>query len=81
MNLFISGGLGITAFYQMELKNMKNNRQTSVIKRMYAGFALMVALLVATVVLMLDGTSRIHRQLDSVTSDAFPLSRWQIKPV
>ncbi len=73
MNLFISGGLGINAFYQMELKNMKNNRQTSVIKRMYAGFALMVALLVTTVVLMLDGTSRIHRQLDSVTSDVFPL--------
>ncbi|MCW8329169.1 methyl-accepting chemotaxis protein [Photobacterium sp. SDRW27] len=52
---------------------MKKKRQTSVIKRMYAGFALMTALLVATVVLMLDGAARIHNQLDSVTSDAFPL--------
>jgi len=40
---------------------------------MYAGFALMVVLLVATVVLMLNGTSRIHGQLESVTLDAFPL--------
>ncbi|MDX1301419.1 methyl-accepting chemotaxis protein [Photobacterium sp.] len=52
---------------------MKKIRQTSVIKRMYAGFALMVSLLVATVILMLDGTTRIHNQLQSVTSDAFPL--------
>ena len=52
---------------------VKNRRQTSVIKRMYAGFAVMVALFVATLVLMLNGTSRIHSQLESVTSDALPL--------
>ncbi|MGR5145487.1 methyl-accepting chemotaxis protein [Photobacterium alginatilyticum] len=52
---------------------MRKKRQTSVIKRMYAGFALMVLLLVSTVVLMLTGTKRIHDQLESVTSDVFPL--------
>lgn len=52
---------------------MKKNRQTSVIRRMYAGFAVMVALLVTTVVLMLNGTSRVHQQLESVNSDALPL--------
>ncbi|WEM45347.1 methyl-accepting chemotaxis protein (plasmid) [Photobacterium sp. DA100] len=52
---------------------MKKKRQTSVIKRMYVGFALMVLLLVATVVMMLDGNKRIHSQLESVTSNVFPL--------
>lgn len=52
---------------------MKKNRQTSVIRRMYAGFAVMVALLVMTVVLMLNGTNRVHQQLESVNSDALPL--------
>ena len=52
---------------------IRKNRQTSVIKRMYAGFTVMVALFVATVILMLNGTSRIHSQLESVTSDALPL--------
>lgn len=52
---------------------MKSKKQTSVIQRLYAGFALMVALLIATIVLMLDGTSRIHQQLESVTTNALPL--------
>ncbi|WP_415226618.1 methyl-accepting chemotaxis protein [Psychromonas sp.] len=52
---------------------MKKNRQTSVIRRMYAGFAVMVALLITTVVLMLNGTSRVHQQLEYVNSDALPL--------
>ncbi len=52
---------------------MKSKKQTSVIQRIYAGFALMVALLIATIVLMLDGTSRIHQQLESVTTNALPL--------
>ena len=55
-------------------KNLfKINRQTSVIKRMYAGFAVMVLLFVATVVLMLNGTNRIYNQLESVNEDALPL--------
>ncbi|WP_019616542.1 methyl-accepting chemotaxis protein [Psychromonas ossibalaenae] len=52
---------------------IKKNRQTSVIKRMYAGFSVMVLLFVATVALMLNGTSRIHKQLESVNTDALPL--------
>ncbi|MCW8327298.1 methyl-accepting chemotaxis protein [Photobacterium sp. SDRW27] len=52
---------------------MKTTRQTSVIRRMYTGFAVMVLLFAATIVLMLDGTNRIHRQLETVTSDALPL--------
>ena len=52
---------------------IKKTRQTSVIKRMYAGFAVMVALFVATVVLMLNGTNRIHSQLEFVTANALPL--------
>ncbi|MDX1301949.1 methyl-accepting chemotaxis protein [Photobacterium sp.] len=52
---------------------MNTMRQASVIRRMYAGFAVMVGLMAATIVLMLDGTSRIHQQLESVTTDALPL--------
>ncbi|WP_028864414.1 methyl-accepting chemotaxis protein [Psychromonas aquimarina] len=52
---------------------IKNNKQTSVIKRMYGGFAVMVLLFVATVLLMLNGTSRIHKQLESVNMDALPV--------
>ncbi|MFT5807629.1 MAG: methyl-accepting chemotaxis protein [Moritella dasanensis] len=58
----------------MEMKNMlKKNKQTSIIKRMYAGFAVMIILFVATVTLMLNGTSRIYNQLESVNEDALPL--------
>jgi len=49
------------------------NRKTSVIKRMYAGFTVMVLLFIATVALMLNGTSLIHTQLQSVNSNALPL--------
>ncbi|MEZ8093099.1 methyl-accepting chemotaxis protein [Photobacterium swingsii] len=52
---------------------MKNKRQTSVIRRMYAGFAVMVLLFVVTVTLMLQGTNRIHAQLEAVTSESLPL--------
>ncbi|MFT6986189.1 MAG: methyl-accepting chemotaxis protein [Psychromonas sp.] len=62
------------AFLGLQIGNsMKKNRQTSVIRRMYAGFAVMVALLITTVVLMLNGTSRVHQQLEYVNSDALPL--------
>ncbi|ELR67540.1 Methyl-accepting chemotaxis protein I [Photobacterium marinum] len=40
---------------------------------MYTGFAVMVLLFAATIYLMLDGTSRIYRQLETVTVDALPL--------
>ncbi|WP_238028847.1 MULTISPECIES: methyl-accepting chemotaxis protein [unclassified Photobacterium] len=40
---------------------------------MYSGFVVMVALFVLTIVLMLDGTNRIHSQLTTVTTDALPL--------
>ncbi|WP_318477057.1 methyl-accepting chemotaxis protein [Photobacterium leiognathi] len=40
---------------------------------MYSGFVVMVALFVLTIVLMLDGTNRIHNQLTTVTTDALPL--------
>ncbi len=52
---------------------LKINRQTSVIKRMYAGFSVMVALFIATVMLMLNGTSRIYNELESVSMDVLPL--------
>ncbi|MGF1690241.1 methyl-accepting chemotaxis protein [Photobacterium kagoshimensis] len=52
---------------------MKNKRQTSVIRRMYAGFAVMVVLFIVTVTLMLQGTNRIHAQLEAVTSESLPL--------
>jgi methyl-accepting chemotaxis protein len=55
------------------MKMIKKSRQTSIIKRMYAGFAVMVVLFVATVTLMLNGTSRIYNQLESVNEDALPL--------
>ncbi|WP_305461536.1 methyl-accepting chemotaxis protein [Photobacterium leiognathi] len=40
---------------------------------MYSGFVVMVALFVLTILLMLDGTNRIHNQLTTVTTDALPL--------
>ncbi|OAN18265.1 chemotaxis protein [Photobacterium jeanii] len=52
---------------------MKFSRQTSVIRRMYAGFAVMVVLFIATITLMLQGTNRIHGQLEAVTSESLPL--------
>ncbi|MCD9551240.1 HAMP domain-containing protein [Photobacterium carnosum] len=40
---------------------------------MYLGFAILVALFVITIIFMLDGVSRIHNQLKSITADALPL--------
>lgn len=54
-------------------KGFKKTRQTSVIRRMYAGFSLMVFLFISTVLLMLNGTSRVYQQLEFVNSDALPL--------
>jgi methyl-accepting chemotaxis protein len=45
----------------------------SVIVRMYAGFALIVCLFIATVTIMLSGTKHINYQLQTVTSTSFPL--------
>ncbi|MEJ2762456.1 methyl-accepting chemotaxis protein [Photobacterium sp. MCCC 1A19761] len=52
---------------------MKTRNQTSIIRRMYSGFAVMVVLFAATIALMLDGTNRIHHQLATVTTEALPL--------
>lgn len=52
---------------------MKKTTQTSVIRRMYSGFAILVALFVITIIFMLDGVGRIHSQLKSITADALPL--------
>ncbi|OBU18510.1 chemotaxis protein [Photobacterium aquimaris] len=52
---------------------MKKKPQTSVIRRMYLGFAILVALFVVTIIFMLDGVGRIHNQLKSITTDALPL--------
>ncbi|MDO6762806.1 methyl-accepting chemotaxis protein [Agarivorans sp. 1_MG-2023] len=51
----------------------KKSASTSVVRRMYIGFAVMVSLFIVTVVLMLNGTSRVHQQLLLVNSDALPL--------
>ncbi len=52
---------------------MKKKSQPSVIRRMYLGFAILVSLFVITIMFMLDGVSRIHNQLKSITADALPL--------
>ncbi|MGF1700738.1 methyl-accepting chemotaxis protein [Photobacterium makurazakiensis] len=52
---------------------MKTTKQTSVIRRMYTGFAVMVLLFAITIMTMLDGTNRIHQQLENVTTNALPL--------
>ncbi|KHT64975.1 chemotaxis protein [Photobacterium gaetbulicola] len=52
---------------------MKTTKQTSVIRRMYTAITVMVMLFVATLVMMLDGTNRIHQQLQIVTTQSMPL--------
>ncbi|KJG26568.1 chemotaxis protein [Photobacterium iliopiscarium] len=52
---------------------MKKKSQTSIIRRMYLGFTILVSLFVVTVMFMLDGIDRIHNQLKSITTDALPL--------
>lgn len=46
---------------------------TSVIRRMYAAFTMIVVLFIMTVVMMLNSTSTIHTQLESVTTTSMPL--------
>ncbi|MDD9180591.1 methyl-accepting chemotaxis protein, partial [Aliivibrio sp. A6] len=46
---------------------------SSVVRRMYAGFSLIVILFITTVILMLNGTSNIHTQMKSVSSESLPL--------
>ncbi|WP_221074769.1 methyl-accepting chemotaxis protein [Agarivorans aestuarii] len=57
----------------IRLFSNKKARNTSLVRRMYLGFAVMVSLFIVTVVLMLNGTSRVHQQLLMVNSDALPL--------
>lgn len=46
---------------------------SSVVRRMYAGFSLIVILFITTVILMLNGTSNIHKQMQSVSTESMPL--------
>lgn len=55
------------------IKQPKKQRQISVVRRMYTGFFLIVALFISTIVLMLNGTSHVYQQLESVNSDALPI--------
>ncbi|WP_154124206.1 methyl-accepting chemotaxis protein [Grimontia hollisae] len=52
---------------------MAKKRQSSVIRRMYAGFAVLAVSLVATNTLNLNSSQDIHEQLEIVTSKALPL--------
>ncbi|MBE1274233.1 methyl-accepting chemotaxis protein [Enterovibrio baiacu] len=52
---------------------MAKTRQSSVIRRMYAGFAVLAVSLVATNTLNLSSSEKIHGQLEVVTSEALPL--------
>ncbi|USH01265.1 methyl-accepting chemotaxis protein [Grimontia kaedaensis] len=52
---------------------MAKKRQSSVIRRMYAGFAVLAFSLVATNTLNLKSSQDIHEQLEVVTSEALPL--------
>ncbi|PSB88533.1 methyl-accepting chemotaxis protein [Photobacterium damselae subsp. damselae] len=52
---------------------MKTHRLPSVIHRMYFSFAVMVALLIFTVILLLSGSNKIHSQLNTLAADALPL--------
>ncbi|MDD1794782.1 methyl-accepting chemotaxis protein [Enterovibrio makurazakiensis] len=52
---------------------MAKKRQSSVIRRMYAGFAVLAVSLVATNTLNLNSSQNIHEQLEVVTTEALPL--------
>ncbi|SKA54839.1 HAMP domain-containing methyl-accepting chemotaxis protein [Enterovibrio nigricans] len=52
---------------------MAKKRQSSVIRRMYAGFAVLAVSLVATNTLNINSSQNIHDQLEVVTSEALPL--------
>lgn len=45
----------------------------SVIRRMYAGFSILVIMFIATVVIMLNGMSNIHSMFSTVTEKSLPL--------
>ncbi len=47
--------------------------QGSVIRRMYAGFALIIIMFVVTVAIMLRGMNQIHSNFESVSTAALPL--------
>lgn len=49
------------------------NREKSVIRRMYLGFVGMIVLFLGTILVMLNGESKIHQQLKLVNSSALPL--------
>lgn len=52
---------------------MAKKRQSSVIRRVYAGFAVLAISLIATNTLNLNNSQTIHGQLETVTSEALPL--------
>ncbi|KJY80675.1 methyl-accepting chemotaxis protein [Vibrio nigripulchritudo] len=45
----------------------------SVIRRMYAGFALIVVLFIATITIMMGGMEKIHTNFETVTNTSLPL--------
>ncbi len=47
--------------------------QGSVIRRMYAGFTLIVILFVITIMIMLGGMNQIHQYFGSVSNSSLPL--------
>ncbi len=47
--------------------------QGSVIRRMYAGFALIIIMFAATVAIMMSGMNQIHSNFESVSKSALPL--------
>lgn len=47
--------------------------QGSVVRRMYAGFILIIIMFAGTVLMMMNGTQRIHSNFESVSTQALPL--------
>lgn len=47
--------------------------QGSVIRRMYAGFALIIIMFAVTVAIMMGGMSQIHSNFEGVSKTALPL--------
>ena len=47
--------------------------QGSVIRRMYAGFALIIVMFAVTVAIMMSGMNQIHSNFESVSKTALPL--------
>lgn len=59
---------------------MAKKRQSSVIRRVYAGFAVLAISLIATNTLNLNNSQTIHGQLETVTSEASRSLTSQMKP-